>query len=137
MSDAASVGRELIEAFNTGDWDRLRAVLTPDVDYRETGTGRHATGEEYVQLCQGWREALPDATGEVTAAVQDGDLAALQIHWTGTHGGTLRGPGLELPATGKPIDAEATMWVRASNGQAQELRHHLDVLTLLTQVGAL
>jgi len=90
-----------------------------------------------VQLCQGWRAALPDVEGEVTAAVQDGDLAALQIHWTGTHRGTLHGPGLELPATGKPIGGDATMWGRATNGQAHEVRHHLDVLTLLKQVGAL
>lgn len=137
MSDAASVGRQLIEAFNKGDWDAFRDVLGKDVDYRETGTGRHAKGEEYVQLCQGWREALPDAEGEVTAAVQEGDLAALQIHWTGTHGGTLRGPGLELPATGKAIDGDATLWVRAADEQAQEIRHHLDLLTLLKQVGAL
>lgn len=64
-------------------------------------------------------------------------LAALQIHWTGTHGGTLHGPGLELPATGKPIEGDATMWVRTSKGRAHELRHHLDVLTLRKQVGAL
>jgi predicted ester cyclase len=112
------------------------------VDDGLAGDGRSrwealSPGRSGVQLCQGWREALPDVAGEVTAAVQEGDLAALQIHWTGTHGGTLYGPGLELPATGKPIEADAGMWVRATNGRARELRHHLDVLTLLKQVGAL
>ena len=137
MSDAATVGRQLIEAFNKGEWDQFRAVLAQDVDYREAGTGRRAVGEEYVQLCRGWRDALPDVEGEITAVVQEGDLAALQIRWTGTHGGTLHGPGLELPATGRSVETDATLWVRAADGRARELRHHLDVLTLLTQVGAL
>ncbi len=69
--------------------------------------------------------------------MQGGDLAALLIHWTNTHGGAPHGPGLDPPATGEPIDGDSTMWVRATNGQARELRHHLDVLTVLEQVGAL
>jgi hypothetical protein len=59
VSDAASVGKELIEAFNAGDWDRLRTVLTPDVDDRETGTGRHATARSTCSSARGGGRHCP------------------------------------------------------------------------------
>jgi hypothetical protein len=52
----------LLDAFNAADWQRFAADLAPDVVYEETGTQRHVDGvDAYVQLCQGWKQAFPDA----------------------------------------------------------------------------
>jgi steroid delta-isomerase-like uncharacterized protein len=135
---ADAVARELIEAFNAADWGRFRAALAEGIVYEETGTGRRVEGiEPYVALCQGWRQALPDAAGSVRRAVAAGDTAALEVAWTGTHQGELEGPGGPIPASGRPVEVEATLWVTAQADQAAAVRHHLDVLALLAQVGAL
>ena len=55
--DTTAVATELIEAFNVGNWKRLRAMLHPDVVYEETGTQRRVdSADAYVRLCQGPQE---------------------------------------------------------------------------------
>ncbi len=137
IAESQDVATQLLEAFNSADWERFRGLLGPDAVYQETGTGRRVTGEGYVELCQGWRETFPDCVGEVRTTIAQGNQVAQQVHWTGTHQGVLRGPNLELPATGKSVEIDATLWTRVENGKVVEQHHHLDVLTMLGQIGAL
>jgi steroid delta-isomerase-like uncharacterized protein len=138
---AVDLGRataELIEAFNQADWDSMRAHLTPDVHYEETGTGRSIDGADaYLALCQGWREAFPDVVGTVVTALAGDRVAALEIGWEATHTGPLETPAGTLPATGRRVSIDATFWARYEGDRIAEAHHHIDVLTLLQQVGAL
>ena len=136
--DPTAVAREVVEAFNAADWDRFRAVLADGLVYEETGTGRRVEGiDAYVQLCQGWRQAFPDVTGTIRRAVAGGEVVAEEVAWAGSHTGDLETPGGTVPATDRRIEAEATLWVTVRGGKATAIRHHLDVLALLQQVGAL
>jgi steroid delta-isomerase-like uncharacterized protein len=136
--DPTAVAREVVEAFNAADWDRFRAVLADGLVYEETGTGRRVEGiDAYVQLCQGWRQAFPDVTGTIRRAVAGGEVVAEEVAWAGSHTGPLETPGGTVPATGRRIEAAATLWVTVRGGKATAIRHHLDVLALLQQVGAL
>jgi steroid delta-isomerase-like uncharacterized protein len=136
--DPAAVAREVVDAFNAADWDRFRAALADGLVYEETGTGRRVAGADaYVGLCRGWREAFPDVTGTIRRAVAEGDTAAAEVAWAGSHRGPLATPGGTVPATGRRVAADATLWVTARGGKATAIRHHLDVLALLQQVGAL
>jgi steroid delta-isomerase-like uncharacterized protein len=129
---------DLIDAFNQADWDRLQKHLARDVRYTETGTGRQVEGAaDYLQLCQGWKEAFPDATGTVTNAVAGDGIAVLEIRWDGTHTGSLDTPAGTVPASDKRIASAASFWVISEGESIQEIHHHLDVLTLLQQIGAL
>ncbi len=129
---------DLIDAFNKADWDRLEQHLSREVLYTETGTGRRVEGAAaYVQLCKGWREAFPDVTGTVTNAVAGDDIAVLEIRWDGTHTGPLETPAGPVPASGNPIAVDASFWTRYEGDSIQEIHHHLDVLALLQQIGAL
>ncbi len=138
QQDPAIVGRELVEAFNAGDWDRFRATLTPDVVYEESGTGRRVEGAAgYIQLCQGWREAFPDGTGTLGWVAASGDTVAVEVVWTGTHTGPLVGPAGTMPPSQRRIEVRATLWLRLEGGRAREVHHHLDMLTMLQQLGAI
>jgi steroid delta-isomerase-like uncharacterized protein len=129
---------DLIDAFNQADWDRLQEHLARAVRYTETGTGRQVEGvAAYLQLCQGWKEAFADATGTVTNAVAGDDIAALEIRWEGTHTGPLDTPAGTVPASGNRITVDASFWARYEGESIQEIHHHLDVLALLQQIGAL
>jgi steroid delta-isomerase-like uncharacterized protein len=136
--DPTAVAREVVEAFNAADWDRFRAVLADGIVYEETGTGRRVVGaEDYVRLCQGWRQAFPDVAGAIGRVVAGGGTVAEEVAWAGSHRGPLETPGGTIPPTGNRVEVAATLWVTVAGGKATAIRHHLDVLALLQQVGAL
>jgi steroid delta-isomerase-like uncharacterized protein len=128
---------EQIEAYNAGDWDRLRAALTPDSEYNELGTGRSFKGaDDIVAANQGWKEALPDSHGTVTDSFACGDRVALRVTWEGTQSGTLPLPsGGAIEPTGRQINVPAIQILRISDGKVAEVTHAFDLLTLLDQLG--
>src|ERR1041385_5920286 len=116
----------------------MRSHLANDVIYSETGTGRRIEGADaYLELCHGWRDAFPDVVGTITDSAGGDGVAVLEIRWQGTHTGPLQTPAGIMPATGKRVAADASFWARFEGDRMRELRHHLDVLTLLQHVGAL
>ena len=128
----------LLDAFNAADWQRFAADLAPDVLYEETGTQRRVDGvDAYVQLCQGWKQAFPDARGEIRNVIASGNTVVQEILWEGTQTGTLEGPGGPLPPSGRRINVPASLWITFSGDQAKEVHHHVDVLTMLGQLGAI
>jgi steroid delta-isomerase-like uncharacterized protein len=136
-TDLARATSDLIDAFNGADWDRMRGLLADDVTYSETGTGRRVEGADaYLELCQGWRAAFPDVVGTVTGALSDDAAAVLDIRWQGTHTGVLETPAGPVPASGNRVAVDASFWARFEGGRIHHLRHHLDVLTMLQQIGA-
>jgi steroid delta-isomerase-like uncharacterized protein len=138
FGDTTAVATELVEAFNVGNWERLRATLHPDVVYEETGTQRRVDGaDEYVRLCQGWKESLPDVRGTIQTTVASAQSVAQEILWQGTHSGPLTTPGGVVPPSGKRIRVRGTLWYTIAGGRAREIHHHLDVLSLMQQIGAI
>jgi steroid delta-isomerase-like uncharacterized protein len=137
-NEAVAVANELVAAFGMGDWARFRATLDPGVVYEETGTGRRTEGADaYVALCQGWRDAFPDGRGTVARTVVDGPVVAQEVTWEGMHRGPLPTANGTIPASGQPIKVAATMWYTIRDGRTIAIRHHIDVLTMLGQIGAL
>jgi steroid delta-isomerase-like uncharacterized protein len=125
----------MLEAFNEGDWDAFREQLADDVVYVESGTGRRIEGAEpYIALCQGWRRALPDVRGVVLRELADGPVTAQEVAWSGTHDGPLPTPNGDIPATGRPVSLEATLWVEVRDDAVAEVHHHLDVMALMAQI---
>jgi steroid delta-isomerase-like uncharacterized protein len=135
---AVSVATDALEAFNSADWSRFEQRIAPDVVYEETGTGRRVAGRDaYVDLCKGWKQAFPDVSGTIHRSVESGTTAVQEITWVGTHDGVLETAAGAVPATGRKVEVQATWWLTIEGGQAKEVHHHLDVLSLLQQVGAM
>ena len=134
----AQLAEAMIVAFNAADWAQLRTTVAANVVYTETGTQRRVENlEDYLQLLQGWKQAIPDAQGIVHKAISQGNTAALELTWVGTQTGPLPTPGGILPASGKAIRVPASAWYTFDGEMVTEVHHHLDVLTLLQQLGAL
>ena len=137
-ADLTRLAADFVDAFNRADWPRFQAMMAPDVVYQETGTLRRVQGDaRYVELCQGWKQALPDVTGTIERSLAEGSTVAQELTWQGTHTGPLPGPGGTLPATGKVVQVQASFWLTSQGGRVTEAHHHLDVLSLLQQLGAL
>lgn len=138
MTDLRQRAVDSVELFNAADYDGMRALLGPGFRYSETGTGLSVdTPDAFLDALREWRTAAPDASGTVTASAVDGDTAVLELRWTGTQTGPLPTPAGVLPPSGRRFDFAATLWQRWAGDQIVEERHHLDVLTMLGQLGAL
>ena len=138
MADLTSIAREAVDAFNASDWERSKAILTPDYVYTELGTQRRLQGPEAViEAMKGWKAAMSDAAGTVTKASASGDTVTLEITWEATHDGPLEGPMGTIPASGKRQVTPAA-WVFDFEGdKIKESRHYFDMVTLLVQIGAM
>ena len=133
---AIETATRLLEAFNDGDWDAFLDGVTDDVVYVESGTGRRIEGaDNYLALCQGWRAALTDVTGTVHRSLEGGGVVAQEVTWTGTHDGPLPTPNGDIPATGRPVSVDATLWIEVRGDAVAEVHHHLDVMALMAQIG--
>jgi steroid delta-isomerase-like uncharacterized protein len=131
------IAREQIDAFNSGDWERVRALLTSDSHYHELGTERKIDGpDEIVEVFKGWKKAFPDAAGTVTNAFASGDTAVLEVSWKGTHTGPLTTAEGTIPASGKHQETPGAILYTFEGDKIKESRHYFDSLTLLKQIGA-
>jgi steroid delta-isomerase-like uncharacterized protein len=131
------IAREQVDAFNTGDWERLQAGLAADARYHELATQREVEGsEKIVELFKGWKTAFPDAAGTVTSAVGGGNTAALEVTWKGTHTGPLETAEGTIPASGKRQETPAAIVFTFEGGKIKEDRQYFDLMTLLKQIGA-
>ena len=136
--DPIRVAEGMVEAFNDLDWPAFAALLDPDVVYEETGTGARFEGAEpYLALCQGWKAAFPDVRGTVVRQLAGGETVVQEVSWTGTHTGPLETPNGTIPPTGRTVTILGTLWSTVRGGRCIDVRHHLDILSLLGQLGAL
>jgi len=136
--DVTGIAEAIITAFNTSDWARFRAALAPDVIYQETGTGRRTeSADAYLQLLQGWKQAFPDATGTIRNVVAQGNTVAQEVEWAGTQTGDMPTPAGVLPASGKQIAVLASLWYTIQGDTIQEVHHHIDIMTMMAQLGAI
>src|SRR5229473_7295429 len=135
--EIVKLARKQVEAFNSGDWEQMRAMLASDSRYDELGTERKIEGpEQIVELFKGWKTAFPDAVGTVTSAVASGNTAALEVTWKGTHTGPLETAEGTIPASGKHQETPAAIVFTFEGGKIKEDRQYFDLMTLLKQIGA-
>jgi len=135
--EIVKLARKHVDAFNSGDWQQMQALLAPDSHYHELGTQRQVEGpEKIVELFKGWKTAFPDAVGTVTSAMASGNKAALEVTWNGTHSGPLVTAEGTIPASGKRQETPAAFLFTFEGGKVKESRHYFDSMTLLKQIGA-
>jgi steroid delta-isomerase-like uncharacterized protein len=135
--ELVKLARKQVDAFNSGDWEQMQALLTSDSHYDELGTQRKVEGsEKIVELFKGWKTAFPDAVGTVTSALASGNTAALELTWKGTHTGPLGTSDGTIPASGKHQETPAAFFLTFEGDKIKASRHYFDSLTLLKQIGA-
>ncbi len=135
--DLIKLARENVEAYNTGDWQRLKAPLASDVVYDEVGSQRRMQGaDQLVEAYKGWKQALPDGKGTIRNAFASGDSVAIEVTWTGTQTGPLVGPGGTIPPSGKSMSLPGAQLITFQGDKIKELHQYFDMMTLLKQLGA-
>ena len=135
--ELVKIARKQIDAFNNGDWEQTRGLLSSDAQYHEFGTERVIEGpEQIIELFKGWKAAFPDAVGTVTSSVASGDTAVLEVTWKGTQTGPLTTAAGTIPASGKSQETPAAVVYVFEGPKIKASRHYFDAMTLLKQIGA-
>jgi steroid delta-isomerase-like uncharacterized protein len=126
-----------IDAWNSHEVDRVLALMSEDIEYRDDAWPKpmrgHADVREFVGVM--WR-AMPDMTLELLAGpyVIPGEPRAA-LHWRGlaTNTGPLEPPG--YAATGRRWEQDGVDFLEYRDGRVCKLRGAFDVMSVSRQLG--
>ena len=136
--EAAAVVNEFIEAFNEADWKRFSATCSPEVVYEEKGSNRTVRGADAVlELAKGWRAAFPDVRGKIYNVTAAGTTAAWRSPGWAPTPARSNSPTEHFPPPASTWSSTACRCSSFEGGKVTQMRHYLDLLTMLTQVGAI
>jgi len=137
MADPIEVPKRSLEALNADDWDAFRATFAADCVLEEFPTGRRLEGPDaVVEASQGWKQAFPDLHGIIRNLVACGSTVTVEVTWEGTHTGDLVSEMGTIPPSGKRLSVPAVLISEVEGDKIKATRDYFDLLTLLTQIGA-
>ena len=99
MASVSELLDRFVDLFNAGRHQEAESDFASNGFGEEVGTGRRFTPQEGTANARAWKEAFPDARGEITTKIVDGGKGAAEIVWRGTNRGSLMGH----PPTGKAV----------------------------------
>ncbi|MGH3984162.1 MAG: ester cyclase [Pseudonocardiaceae bacterium] len=136
MGQAADVMHRKIALFNAQDAKEFRALLSPDVEWAVPGALLQGPDQVAAFNSVLW-EAFPDIELTATRVVEQGSAVVIQGRAEGTHQGTFRTPGGDIPPTGKRVALTYSEDFEVEEGVIVSARLHFDRLDLLEQLGVL
>jgi steroid delta-isomerase-like uncharacterized protein len=132
MAAASDIQRQVLEAWNARDFDKMRAMLHPDYTYLGPDGQLLQGPDAGMALAQGYATAFPDGRLEIERIHAAGDTSIAEMVARGTHQGALFG----IPATGKKVEIRICNVQEMRDGKLYREREYMDVLTMMTQIGA-
>ena len=131
MSDATRTAREIVEAFNRRDFDRMRELLHPEYSYTG-GDGQRQSGPEAgIAVAQMYASAMSDAKMDVQRIHEAGDVVVVEFTGSGTHDGDFMG----IAPTGRKVTVPVCNVMEIRDGKVYAEREYMDMLNLTQQLG--
>lgn len=124
--------RRFIDIWNTGNTAAADEFVCADLVDHSLPPGLPPGLEGFKLLVGGFRTAFPDLHIKIDGLMAQGDKAAARVTFRGTQRGEFQG----LPASGRPFSMGAIGILRFDAGQVAEHWAVLDLLGLLSQLGA-
>ena len=127
--------KESILAFNKGD---LNAAIAPYAENAEVNepTGKYVGRAQILASQKVWQTAFPDAKGDVTNQIAEGEQVLTEAIFRGTHTGPLAGPnGTTIPATNKKVEMRIAFVDSFKDGKIQRERAYYDLAGMMQQLG--
>jgi steroid delta-isomerase-like uncharacterized protein len=130
-SDNDSILKQLIEAENSHDIEKMLALMADDVVIEDVPFGMIMKGKDGVkQGFTGFFAAAADFKVEPKSWVTSESSFALEVIFTGTQTGDLPG----LPATGKSFSVRGCSFGEFENGKVKGRRDYWDSASLTRQL---
>jgi len=135
MASAKAIGARFVEAFNAHDEAAIRELNGENVVFEAPGDihveGRDAA-TEYAMV---WLRAFPDARLKINNELGDGDWAAQEFTFEGTHESTLASPAGDIPATHRRLEGRGVQIFKVEGEVVTDTRLYFDQVQLMTQLG--
>jgi len=136
-ANVTEIAKAATIAYNDKNWDRVKELLAADAVYDEKSTERRIQGVgQILDAWKGWATAIPDSKATFVRELASGDTAVIEVVWTGVHTGPLQMPSGPIPASNKPIRVPACQVIQVEGEKVKSFTDYFDMLTLLTQIGA-
>jgi steroid delta-isomerase-like uncharacterized protein len=127
--------KDSITAFNKGDLNQAVDHYAENAEVVDP-TGKYVGRSQILASQKVWQTAFPDAKGEVTNQIAEGEQVLTEATFRGTHTGPLAGPnGMTVPATNKKIDMHLAFIDLFKDGKIQRERAYFDLAGLMQQLG--
>jgi predicted ester cyclase len=136
MGAAGEIMRRKFAALNAQDEAKMRSYFSHDAEKEVPGGVLHGSDQIAAFVAAFW-EAFPNLKLTVTSEIEQGPVVAVRGRMTGTHSGTLRTPGGDIPATGRDIDLAFSDDYEVQAGLIVSSHLLLDRLALLEQLGVI
>jgi predicted ester cyclase len=127
------VSRELA-AFNAQDAKTIAASFSPECLKEVPGADLRG-GDQVAAWCSALWEAFPDIQVTFAPVAAQGSSVAIEGRCAGTHLGTLRTPGGDIPPTGRHADFKFSEHCKVEGDLIVSVRMYFDRLDLLEQFG--
>ena len=134
MGQAANVVHRKMAAFNAQDEKEIRALLSPNVEWAIPGGLLRGSDQAIAYFSAFW-EAFPDLELTATRVVEEGSAVVTQARAEGTHRGTFRTPGGDIPPTDRRVSLMYSEHFEVDGEVIVSASLHLDRLELLEQLG--
>ncbi len=130
----AHVRRAFEELINRQNVAAADQFVAPDYVGHFSGAPEPVRGvEAFKQFIAMYSTAFPDSQVSFESVIAEGDRVVARLTYRGTH----KGPLMNIPPTGKPIEVMATNIFRIVNGKAVEQWAITDDLGLMQQLGVI
>jgi steroid delta-isomerase-like uncharacterized protein len=124
-----AVAKRYYEVFGSGP-ESLDSIVNEDfVGHAGAGTNR----DELKKSITAFLNSFPDLTAELDHVVAEDDKVSTWVTYKGTHRGEFAG----VPGTGRQVEFPGWDHMRISGSRIAEMSSYCDVLSILTQIGAL
>ena len=135
MTSTKDAADRHLKAFNDKNLQEFVGNESADIEFVVPGGitlhGRDQVSE-YVKLI--W-SAFPDMQIVATHQVIAGDTAVTESTYSGTHTGTFRTPGGDIPATEKRVQGKQVAVQRTKDGQICSEHLYYDQMEFMTALG--
>jgi steroid delta-isomerase-like uncharacterized protein len=131
-----TVSKQLFDAFNANDLDRVEELAADDFELVDIAAGETFRGKEGARAnAQGWITAFPDAQIELVNVIAGDGWEAAEAIARGTHTGPLATAEGEIPPTGRTIELRFCSVAQVSDGKIRKGRDYYDVASIMQQLG--
>jgi steroid delta-isomerase-like uncharacterized protein len=132
MKNNKEIVAEFINATNQKDWNKvLRLVHKDFIRHSSSAPKEIRTNIGLVKFHQAELETFPDLQETIIFAIEEGELVAARINFSGTQLGYL----INFPPTGKRLTADYNCFFRVTEGKIKETWVEYDNLNGLLQLG--
>ena len=125
--------RAFFESFDKGDMVAWRACLGPGFTAYMNGSDKPMTAQEFEGMASMFAQAFANGRHLIDRQLADGDWVATRMSWTAIHVAPFNG----VPTSNRSVSIAAIAFDRFANGKIAEHNTVVDVMALMTQIGAI